>query len=87
LRIKDRPGENAFGFERAHLRKNRQTSKPKICAPLAKCGAVDCPQLIQRLEELGYDGTVIIEAVTPEPRRDNEIRSDKAYLSRLIVLG
>lgn len=55
--------------------------------PASQHNKVDWPQLIQRLKELGYDGTVTIEAVTPEPGRDDEIRSDKAYLSRLMALG
>ena len=55
--------------------------------PASQHNKVDWPQLIERLKELGYDGTVTIEAVTPEPGRDHEIRSDKAYLERLIAQG
>ena len=55
--------------------------------PASQHSKVDWPQLIRRLKALGYDGTVTIEAVTPEPGRDHEIRSDKAYLERLIAQG
>ena len=48
-------------------------------------GKVDWPRIFQRLRELGYDGTVTIEAVTPGPGRDQEILSDKAYLEKLIA--
>jgi len=55
--------------------------------PASQHNKVDWPQLIRRLKVLGYDGTVTIEAVTPEAGRDHEIRDDKAYLERLIAQG
>ena len=48
---------------------------------------VDWPLLIQRLKEIGYNGTITIEDVSPESERDNEIRGDKAYLENLIAKG
>jgi len=51
--------------------------------PASQQSKVDWPQIIQRLKKLGYDGPVTIEAVTQGTGRDQEIRSDKAYLERL----
>ena len=50
-------------------------------------GKVDWPQIFRRLGELGYDGTVVIEAVTQGAGRDPEILSDKTYLEKLIAQG
>ena len=52
--------------------------------PASEPNKVDWPLLIQRLKELGYDGTVTIEPVTQAPERDHNIQSDKVYLERLI---
>lgn len=55
--------------------------------PASQPSKVDWPQIIRRLKELGYNGTVTIEAVTREPGRDENIRNDKAYLEKLIAAG
>ena len=55
--------------------------------PAYEPNKVDWPHLIQRLKELGYNGTVTIEAGTQESEREHEIQSDKAYLERLIAQG
>ncbi len=55
--------------------------------PVGRPSKVDWSRLIQRLKELAYNGTVTIEAVTEEAVRDQEIRSDKAYLEKLIAQG
>ena len=51
---------------------------------LGQPNKVDWPLLIRRLKEIGYDGTVTIEPVTGAANREREIRSDKAYLEKLI---
>jgi sugar phosphate isomerase/epimerase len=53
--------------------------------PASQPSKVDWPQIIRRLKELGYNGTVTIEAVTREPGRDENIRNDKAYLEKLMA--
>ena len=53
--------------------------------PLGQPNKVDWPRLIRRLKEIGYDGTLTIEPVTGAANRDREIRSDKAYLEKLIA--
>ena len=40
--------------------------------PAYEPNKVDWPLLIRRLKEIGYDGTVTIEAVTRAPERDHE---------------
>ncbi len=55
--------------------------------PAAQPSKVDWPRIIRRLKDLGYDGTVTIEPVTGEATQDQEIRSDKAYLEKLIAQG
>jgi L-ribulose-5-phosphate 3-epimerase len=46
---------------------------------------VDWPLLIRRLKEMGYEGTVTIEDVSPAAQREDEIRGDKEYLEKLIA--
>lgn len=53
--------------------------------PAYEPSKVDWPLLVRRLKNIGYDGTIVIEDVTPAAERDHEIRGDKAYLEKLIA--
>jgi len=53
--------------------------------PAYEPNKVDWPLLIRRLKEAAYDGTIVIEDVSPAAEREQEIRGDKTYLENLIA--
>jgi len=47
-------------------------------------GKVDFPRIIQRLQQMRYQGAITIEREISGPQQMEDIRKEKAYLEKLI---
>lgn len=84
-RISEHPYEeylNEMGERLAYVHISDVDEKGKICLPGK--GVFDCPTLIKRLNDVGFDGALIIEVYKDDYKELHELKTAYDYLSEMI---